>query len=474
MHRIFDFIGNPSHSRTISILALLIIALAIPLTVNIAQKQQELRQHAGGGSCPQGGTAAFDPKINAIGCYNDPTNLQGYNGPAVGATVPTNTPPPPTPVASSSAAPAACIPTVATTCDINCTLPSNCGKATTCNNNCTLINGSRTPGQCQPCISSSPSPTCDASKGFVSACTTADQGKTVQNGPCNRVCPAGTAKAGQTVPGVSYKQCQGICWYDSLYDQTPAKIAEGQNPSNGPGWCYGVPGVPDPCTAIPTGVSLSCGNPTCSNGVSPIHPASSGNWYCPLPNNAAVDSGIAPICPSSSPTLATVSFTVGLDGIGTTPDRKSTPNSSASNKNPFHRQRPLKTYTTDNTGKVTFGNGSLNYDDASGKFLGTATFAVPAGNYSVTVQTDGFMADATRADLTPGSTVSVAFDHLINGDMDHDGRVTILDYNFLPGCIFKPASGACASADLDDNGVIDQFDYNLFLREYKYVQDRGL
>ena len=48
--RLADFLSYPSHSRTMGLLAFLIVLLAIPLTVNIAQKQQELRQHAAG-SC---------------------------------------------------------------------------------------------------------------------------------------------------------------------------------------------------------------------------------------------------------------------------------------------------------------------------------------------------------------------------------------------------------------------------------------
>ncbi|MDO8621392.1 MAG: dockerin type I repeat-containing protein [Candidatus Levybacteria bacterium] len=42
----FKFIFSPTASRTTSILVILVIAAAVPLTVLVSQKQQELRQHA--------------------------------------------------------------------------------------------------------------------------------------------------------------------------------------------------------------------------------------------------------------------------------------------------------------------------------------------------------------------------------------------------------------------------------------------
>lgn len=44
--RLREFVSYPSHGRTWALLGFLILVLAIPLTVNIAQKQQELRQRA--------------------------------------------------------------------------------------------------------------------------------------------------------------------------------------------------------------------------------------------------------------------------------------------------------------------------------------------------------------------------------------------------------------------------------------------
>ena len=226
------------------------------------------------------------------------------------------------------------------------------------------------------------------------------------------------------------------------------------------------------CVSVPNQIQCST-KPTCSSDHT-LFQFPNNMWSCSNTNNPATNSNFdqAPSCAN----VATVTFTVGLDGIGNTPDRQSAPNANASNKNPLHTSRNLITYVTDSTGKVTHGSAAtLNY--SSGVFTGTATFAIPqTGSYSVTVQTDGFIADATSANLTLGSNTNVTIDHLINGDINHDGHINLLDYAFFsPGnCLFKSATGACASADLNDDGTVDQFDYNLWLREFRYSSTVGL
>lgn len=50
LKKAFLFVSSPTHSRTTGILLILLILAAVPLTVIISQKQQEIRQHAAG-SC---------------------------------------------------------------------------------------------------------------------------------------------------------------------------------------------------------------------------------------------------------------------------------------------------------------------------------------------------------------------------------------------------------------------------------------
>ncbi len=61
---------------------------------------------------------------------------------------------------------------------------------------------------------------------------------------------------------------------------------------------------------------------------------------------------------------------------------------------------------------------------------------------------------------------------LIAGDSNNDNLVNLLDYNMITDCYsdFLPAN-ACADenkklmTDLTDDGKVNQFDYNLLLRE---------
>ena len=64
--------------------------------------------------------------------------------------------------------------------------------------------------------------------------------------------------------------------------------------------------------------------------------------------------------------------------------------------------------------------------------------------------------------------------YFVTGDIDNDGAVSlnILDFNILIGCI---SGTGCTSeqrvqADLSDDGKVDTFDFNLFMREITHVQ----
>ncbi len=60
---------------------------------------------------------------------------------------------------------------------------------------------------------------------------------------------------------------------------------------------------------------------------------------------------------------------------------------------------------------------------------------------------------------------------LVAGDANNDNKISILDYNMLLGCYsdFAPAANCPGSnkaqTDFTDDGSVNQFDLNLFLRE---------
>jgi hypothetical protein len=96
-----------------------------------------------------------------------------------------------------------------------------------------------------------------------------------------------------------------------------------------------------------------------------------------------------------------------------------------------------------------------------------------SGVYTVKIKADQFLRVLIPGiqTITAGSTAQIPTTTLISGDINNDNAVNILDYNILMGCYsdFLPASNCnsvdAVRADITDDGNVDQFDYNLFLRE---------
>jgi hypothetical protein len=177
-----------------------------------------------------------------------------------------------------------------------------------------------------------------------------------------------------------------------------------------------------------------------------------------------------------------LSLTIGLDGIGSTGDNVTTV-STDSNKNPNTTTRPLtvKLFNTSNT--ETDYTGTMTYNSTSGLFTSTVNLGTnfASGNYLVKVVTDGHLVRLIPGTQTinAGTTNTMPRVNLFAGDVNNDNALTILDYNILMSCmqdvsISNPDGGAlcrqntsyATRSDLDDNGIVNKFDYNLFLREY--------
>lgn len=196
--------------------------------------------------------------------------------------------------------------------------------------------------------------------------------------------------------------------------------------------------------------------------------------------------------PSAVPTLAstTLNFEILLHGIGTSGDNANPNNASFSNKNPLHPQRDFSVVIFDsNNVQVATYTDSLIYNTGQGDFtdkidLGS-TF--PPGNYSIKVQTDRYLwklipGIVAIKSLTSNNVTKTA---LVAGDIKKDNILNVLDYNILLDCgygainplpISDPNSlynsNYCKghnefrpNSDLDDNGIVNSTDYNLFLRE---------
>lgn len=122
-------------------------------------------------------------------------------------------------------------------------------------------------------------------------------------------------------------------------------------------------------------------------------------------------------------------------------------------------------------------NNTVTYVSATGNFTGLVDMgkAVTAGSYKAKVWVPGFLhnALASSVSVTTGGTTTISQGiYLINGDINQDNSIDLLDYNELIGCFseFAPAA-SCTPAqktatDINDDGKTNSSDYNGWLREY--------
>lgn len=195
--------------------------------------------------------------------------------------------------------------------------------------------------------------------------------------------------------------------------------------------------------------------------------------------------------PSPTPSGTHLSFELLLHGVGSAGDNPNPTQSDLSNKNPIHPQRNLhlEIYDTENK-LVTSVSGalSLNYNQANGSFMGKLSLpsSFREGNYNLKVKTDRYLKRRIPGILNIKTYQDnpVPKVDLVAGDVSGDNILNIIDYNaFLdcgygqldplpivdPNSLFNKtecqAHKPAANVDIDDNNVINSFDYNLFLRE---------
>ena len=192
--------------------------------------------------------------------------------------------------------------------------------------------------------------------------------------------------------------------------------------------------------------------------------------------------------PTANSTIVT--FSLLLHGIGAAGDNPNPGGNSLSNKNPLHPQRNLDVviYDSNNQQVFTTKTNSLNYDKASGAFIAKVDVGpnFPTGSYNIKLKSDRYLRR-----LLPGiQTITnlqdntIAQTALVAGDANGDNVLNVLDYNAYLDCgygainplpMVDPTApfntSVCqvhtpvANVDVDDNGIVNSADYNLFLRE---------
>jgi hypothetical protein len=199
--------------------------------------------------------------------------------------------------------------------------------------------------------------------------------------------------------------------------------------------------------------------------------------------------GSPSISPVPTITGTALNFTVLLDGVGAAGDNPNPSGNSLSNKNPLHPQRNLNVEVFDTNNQIVASSSApITYDSNSGTFDGEVGLpaTVPSGNYYVKIQTDRYLRKLVPGitQITSGQTTQMPTTQMVTGDTNNDNVLNVLDYNALLDCGYGDVSplpmndpnsayntGNCQNhtptedIDLNDDGIIDSTDYNLFLRE---------
>ncbi len=179
---------------------------------------------------------------------------------------------------------------------------------------------------------------------------------------------------------------------------------------------------------------------------------------------------------TSTPTTAVTSafaFKVALHGIGNGGDNAN-PTASGT-KDPLSKTKPvtIEIFNAANQAVKTV-SGTIAYDNATGIYIGNIVTNVPGGIYTIRVTVERYLPKRPTGIITVinGKTAVIPQFSLISGDTNADGKLSVLDYNLILDCFsdLTPAKNCSDKVkmlmtDLTDDGDVNQFDYNLFLRE---------
>lgn len=571
MKRIWELISTASHSRTTALLVILVIGAAIPLTVLVAQKQQEVRQQASeGNNCGNqnctGDTTCIRmaPNIETTFCTPKNSRPEGsYCGTPSSTTANVLFPILPNGDACESKY-----------CDFNlrCTSPPESGGGNTGGTGGTAPGGTSTGGTCNPtygawfpqsCGVQGIFQKCAANQRYYTrsisnttgcndyaknlekceldstcgsgggTCTDADYGpwndagcgnggvfkdcnvnemyqtRSIASGKgCNlntrdmeRCVPNSTC--GGTTPqcnentdnlrcsssGSQVQQCQGGTWKTvsdcASFGQVCKAItgtvaacssATPQTPTCDTGiQCTGACTAPANTCGAANGAESGCqftalaGGGTCNRTSAPDRSCAIDK--CVSPNTCS--DGVCK--PTPEGIHVNLSYSVGLDGIGSTGDRVNPSNNSLSIKTPQRTAKASILYVSgEPLANPAERQTTLHYDPSSGKYIGKVTnflWSSTPGTFTIKIGTVGHLVKTVHPsiNISDGQTIDISAD-LVAGDINNDNQLSILDYNMLIGCfglIGQNTDLACKEADLNDDGTIDQFDYNLWLREFK-------
>lgn len=178
--------------------------------------------------------------------------------------------------------------------------------------------------------------------------------------------------------------------------------------------------------------------------------------------------------PTTQPGATQLGLTLFLHGIGRGGDNVSP--GTFGNMNPLHPQHTatLELFDASNQ-SLGIKQGTLTFNNTEGSFKGTIDAGMlQSGVYTARVNVPFYLRKLYPGivSITGGSLNQLPALSLVAGDSNNDNSLSILDYNIILDCysdLSAPRNCTDAqkmlSADLTDDGAVNQFDYNLFLRE---------
>jgi len=174
----------------------------------------------------------------------------------------------------------------------------------------------------------------------------------------------------------------------------------------------------------------------------------------------------------------TGTFTVFLHSVGHSGDNTNPKLFSMSNQHPLHTTLTAQVQLFNPTDQlIREGTSTLTYNPENGNYTGTYGISpdvIPNDKFNVRIKVPYHLRILIPGiqSLPPGShTMAFAPVAVVLGDADNNNALSILDYNMLLDCYsdLTPAA-SCTKAhktatDFNDDGFVNQIDYNLFLRE---------
>ena len=408
--RIKKYLSSPKHARTISLVILLCIVLAIPLTVVVVQTQRDIREHA-----------AADSTFRSVD-----TNKCGslVDQPQAGVLTGTITwkAPVKTDTEWETQKTDEATFTQQEMKDAYVAEPRNGGTAESRAGEWETHVVSPTHINCNTFINISADGDCSVE--FVDGIGSSD----------HPVAPGGTVRLAFTVDTAD---TGGFCRKLINVETAAVAITSSVTPTPSP-MLTATPSV------TPTPTSTSTPTPT----------------KLPTPTLTPKPTVIPTPTIPFTPTL--FSLSVALPGIG-----------KNGNGAPNNMQRPVFLQLFDTLQKQVGASvsGELSFNGAT--FTGLINFGtiVPSGTYKVKIKMDQYLVKtiASASAVTAGITNTLPQITLIPGDINNDTKLDIVDYNILVSCFDeKINSDGCGmrkvDADLNDDGMIDGIDYNIFVR----------